>query len=480
MSSARGKTAYRRSAKRRVRQGKRWIFPVVLLLCVLIAAFGASAAYFVYSPAGYNDEDVTKYVRSIYGKNWKLQKREENPDGYSTTTGFLYKDEETDSTFSVFSLSVPVEKDSVQTGRSHKALYDNYFSKVIDSHMEELTELAQKTYKNGGPELVIEEAGLPDAAFGAQYAFHVYLESGAQLEETAKLIAAMDRLLAFSCGTGEEPWTSLRAATPSVRVYMKPVRAVTGGVDAVTHAAKPGTDPDASVSSPLLSDWRTAPARAGCRISTISLTDRTSAARLGREEVFKRLENDYVDAAKIRGSDFYVISDELFNKYPAPILTLVNIGGHDMRNDTKYSYRFAYHRKTQTYWLIGMDPCEDFEGNPFGDYPMRGAFAHLVECLGGSFSGGEWTGSWRFGTIYRDASVKTHWTPRSPYTHLSFRLLRDHNLTMLDEVPGELAGTGAVASGRPFSMRDLIKMLDVRITINQKDMTAVMFRDFNE
>ena len=165
MSSARGKTAYRRSAKRRVRQGKRWIFPVVLLLCVLIAAFGASAAYFVYSPAGYNDEDVTKYVRSIYGKNWKLQKREENPDGYSTTTGFLYKDEETDSTFSVFSLSVPVEKDSVQTGRSHKALYDNYFSKVIDSHMEELTELAQKTYKNGGPELVIEEAGLPDAAF---------------------------------------------------------------------------------------------------------------------------------------------------------------------------------------------------------------------------------------------------------------------------------------------------------------------------
>jgi hypothetical protein len=37
-----------------------------------------------------------------------------------------------------------------------------------------------------------------------------------------------------------------------------------------------------------------------------------------------------------------------------------------------------------------------------------------------------------------------------------------------------------VPSGRPFSIRDLIRMLDVRITINQKKMTAVMFRDFED
>ena len=40
------------------------------------------------------------------------------------------------------------------------------------------------------------------------------------------------------------------------------------------------------------------------------------------------------------------------------------------------------------------------------------------------------------------------------------------------------AGTGALPSGRPYSIRDLIRMLDVRITINQRDMTAVMFRNF--
>ena len=54
----------------------------------------------------------------------------------------------------------------------------------------------------------------------------------------------------------------------------------------------------------------------------------------------------------------------------------------------------------------------------------------------------------------------------------------DGNRTPLDPVPAVFEGTGAVPSGRPYSIRDLIRMFDVRVTINQKDMTAVMFRDF--
>ena len=59
------------------------------------------------------------------------------------------------------------------------------------------------------------------------------------------------------------------------------------------------------------------------------------------------------------------------------------------------------------------------------------------------------------------------------------KLTCDGNITLLSAVPEAFEGTGAVPSGRPFSVRDLIRMLNVRITINQKDMTAVMFRDFN-
>ena len=54
---------------------------------------------------------------------------------------------------------------------------------------------------------------------------------------------------------------------------------------------------------------------------------------------------------------------------------------------------------------------------------------------------------------------------------------RNGNTTYLDQVPEAFEGTGATAAGRPFSIHDLIRMLGVRITINQREMTAVMFPD---
>ena len=91
-----------------------------------------------------------------------------------------------------------------------------------------------------------------------------------------------------------------------------------------------------------------------------------------------------------------------------------------------------------------------------------------------------WTGSWRIGATQWEAELKTRKTAAAPYSYKSLSLTRDGNLTLLDKVPEVFAGTGAVPSGRPFSIRDLIRMLDVRITINQKSMTAVMFRDFED
>ena len=68
--------------------------------------------------------------------------------------------------------------------------------------------------------------------------------------------------------------------------------------------------------------------------------------------------------------------------------------------------------------------------------------------------------------------------PGQPYAHDGLTLTCNGNFTFLDPVPEVFEGTGAVPSGRPYSIHDLIRMLDVRITINQKEMTAVMFRDF--
>ncbi len=50
----------------------------------------------------------------------------------------------------------------------------------------------------------------------------------------------------------------------------------------------------------------------------------------------------------------------------------------------QFTYQLYYHRRTGTYWMTGLDPFEDYEGNPFGEYPRRGAFAQLVRYLGGT------------------------------------------------------------------------------------------------
>ena len=494
----------------------------MLLFCVLVCLAGAAAICFLYMPLRYSDEEVDAYVRTFYGDSWTLQKKKESSDRRDGITGYLYAGRggeggREDITFSVFTASSPVFEDGLPTGRSRKVLYDNYFSKVIDSHREDLEELSEEIHSEGGPELEIEETGQAAGAYGAQYIFRLYLEKHRQIDEAASLLAQMDEILSFACGRGEGEWAQARPVTPRVEVYMKPVRGVTGGADAVTSAARSGSaakrDAEESIRQAAGSDaqggalqaftvdlpvdWRDEEVRSQYLISEISLTSFTdreagSSVRLRQEDVAVRLENDYVDAARTYGRTYYSISEDLAARYPAPILTLVNIGGHAMTGPgtddlpaggnspapVSRDYHFVYHRRTGTYWLVGLDPCEDFDGTPFGDYPRRGAFADLVKCLGGTFTPGEWSGTWRIGQTHWKASLQTQKTSRSPYTYQTMRLTRDGNIIPLDPVPEVFAGTGALPSGRPFSIQDLIRMLNVRITINQKDMTAVMFRDF--
>lgn len=478
--------AEKKSAKKRARQEKQWVFPVVLLFCVLFALAGIVFALLRYGPRGFSDEEVDAYVHSIYGPSWSLQKKSgsRNPwnlqfpweQGKDAVASYLYAGGEGGS-FTVFTLAEHDMEDGVSTGRYHRALYNNYFSTVIENSRDAIRDLADRALDEDGPELVLEAQGNTSGAYGAHYVFRLYLTERDQLGAAADLTAQLDSLLAFTGGKGEEPWTQMRAQTPCVHVYLKPEKAGVAA-DAVSAAASKGTSP---AEAALRTDWRSQDVRDNYRISTIRLTDKTSAGRLTTAGVFTRLENDYVDAGKTTGRQYYAVPDRLRDKYPAPVLTLVNAGGHDLpaADDTEggYSYQLLYHRRTGTYWMTGLDPCEDFDDNPAGTYARRGAFADLVYYLGGSYTHGEWACSWRIGDTRWSAALQTQKTARSPYAFQSMQLVRDDSITPLDAVPDVFAATGATLSGRPYSIRDLIRMLDVRITINQKNMTAVMFRD---
>lgn len=480
MLSVQNDTTEYNSAKKTARQGNHWVFPVVLFLAALILALGAVLIYRMYAPTEYSEREVNEYVRDIYGDSWKLQKKTPLSDEKGSGVRYLYAGGNGGS-FSVFAIPVPSYKDGKATGGWEKALSDNYFSTVIEKKMDQLKEYEKATEKEADLRFEIEKTGEDSGIYGATYTFRMYLETSDGFTPAAQLLEKIDSLFSFSCKKGTPPYDRMRGEAPSVRIYLKPEKSGPAA-DAVTSPAPAVAEGDTDSIPNLTTDWSAVGEREKYRISTISFTDATASSRLQAEDVFTRIENDYVDIAKTTGRSFYAASTAQRDKYPSPVLTLVNVGGHELaagsNSRSRFSYQFLYHRGTGTYWLSGLDPCEDFDGNPFGDYDRRGAFATLVEYLGGSYSCQDWQAKWKIGENQWTASATTRESGGNAYSYQEISLFRNGNHEFLDEVPELFAGTGALPSGRPYSIRDLIRMLDVRITINQRDMTAVMFRNF--
>lgn len=78
-----------------------WVFPVVLLFCVLVGLAGAAAAYYVYSPSRYSDGEIDSYVKSIYGGDWTLHRKQQTALEQEGVASYLYENKDGES-FSVF------------------------------------------------------------------------------------------------------------------------------------------------------------------------------------------------------------------------------------------------------------------------------------------------------------------------------------------------------------------------------------------
>ena len=290
MLSVQNGTTENVSAKRSARRGKLWIFPVVLLLCVLAAALGGFLIYRLYTPSEYTESEVNEYVKSIYGDSWKLQKKTPLSDEKGEGIRYLYASGDGGS-FSVFSISVPVYEKGEATGRWEKALSDNYFSTVIEKNMDALKKIEKKCKKNPEIRLEIEKTGDDSGIYGASYTFRMYLETNTCFEEAAGILKKMDKLFSFSCGAGTPPYDQMRKENPSVGVYLKPEKSGPAA-DVISSSAPIVQKGDSGRIPNLSADWSATGEREKYRISTISFTDATSSSRLKTEDVFIRLENE--------------------------------------------------------------------------------------------------------------------------------------------------------------------------------------------
>lgn len=473
------------SAKKKARQEKNWLFPVVLLFCALVLLGGTAYLYCFFLPHRFSETEIMDYVRNVYGDSWTLRE-EYQESGLNGAVSYTFTDEEKNY-FTVHSVAVPAVRDGLPTGQWEKALYDDYFSSVIKSRINRIEALAEKIKKETGAELIIEgitkstkegsktdTRELSSEEFTGQVSFQLYLENSGQLQEAAKYIKKMDEILGFSLKEDSGTFSQCRQQPPCVHVYLYP-EVLKETPDAVSCAEKAGTGHNAgTLQYPVLAswtgNWKDPYARKKYLISTIPFSCNSDGKRYGREELFTRLENDYVDAARTFGKEFYSISDELRDKYPAPVLTLLNVGGHDLiPGKPVHEYRFIYNRRTRSYWMTGLDPCEYKGGN--------GSFAALVGYLGGKYTcDRDKEASWRIGLTGWKASLDTKKGRGGERVYKNLRVYRDGNMLYLDPVPDNFEGSGALPSGRPFSLHDLIKMLDVHITVNQREMTAVIYR----
>ena len=71
-----------------------WVFPVVLLFCVLVGLAGAAAAYYVYSPSRYSDGEIDSYVKSIYGGDWTLHRKQQTALEQEGVASYLYENKD--------------------------------------------------------------------------------------------------------------------------------------------------------------------------------------------------------------------------------------------------------------------------------------------------------------------------------------------------------------------------------------------------
>jgi hypothetical protein len=207
---------------------------------------------------------------------------------------------------------------------------------------------------------------------------------------------------------------------------------------------------------------------ANCRHEIMKVNFSTNEnERFSTESIAEDIERTFVDDIKTGELTCYNIPDELLYKYPAPYVEVIEINGTILNtesSDETTSYSFEYDAETEQYWIYTLDLCQDFEDFPY-DYSERGNFANLVEMLGGEYTCDDWKATWTIGEHVWEAKLEVD--EMSEYKDFEIEKDRE-NLELSDN--NDLYGR--TVSGRPFTLEDMEKMLNVEIVVDQISMTA--------
>lgn len=382
----------------------------------------------------YTDREAVEYVQQVHGSSYYY-----TDSSYTTDSGgkLVYQYNFTNGEGENFS----VYASSGRNGEK-KTFYDNYYDQVIETYASEITE----AFDNSGLDasLVSDYA---EHGYGNIYTLSIYLNGSEDFAAASELIAEVNGIVHFKSDSEASEYSTLSGKTKEVEIYMKP------------DVPAPGDTSE---------DWKESELRRNYIVSSISLAGGEETVP-DADAILDEMYNDYVDFAKYGGSGMYTLTDEEWDKYPAPWLQVTAVGGNNVSSSE--IYRFYYDRATGEYWMSYLDPCQDFEDFPY-EYSNTGTFRELVNCLYGSYHADDWNAQWEIGGVTWKAQLQTKETDTSKYAFMSLAVTKDGKAISLSRLPEN--GNNGTVSGRKLSIKDLISMLNANITVNQKTMTAVI------
>lgn len=361
-------------------------------------------------PTYYTNDEIVNYVNLVFGNNYSLKEIKTKEKNNEKAYEYIFKDNLSSFTFSVTSSTTKTSK-SLFSNIYQKELTDNFINKKLD-------EVKTTTDK------LLEESKIKYKQHNEYIS--LYLTNYNEFTKASRLIEKLDNSIALEYNY--KNWNNLSYnETYKIKVYLKPTI--------------------------IDYDWQK---KEDYLITTIELST-SKDYRLKRENVKEILEYELIN----KNNNFYTIEETLYNKYPPKYIYINKVNNQEISD-----YKFEYDIKTKNYWIYDLDPCQD-SSNLSYNYSPKGKFKKLVELLGGTYKSHDYIATYKLNNSTYEMKLVV-----DEYDYYkNITITKDNKSIILSNPENKNNNT---ISGRAYTKKDLEKMLDIEIIINENSGQATI------
>ena len=362
-------------------------------------------------PTYYTNDEIINYVNLVFGNNYSLKEIKTKEKNNERAYEYIFKDNLSSFTFSVTS-SINKTSKSLFQNIYQKELTDNFINKKIDESKQEV-------------ESLLEESDIKYKKHNEYISF--YLTNYNDFSKISRLIEKIDNSIGLEYNYKNWNNHSYQEDTYKIKVYLKPTI--------------------------IDYDWQK---KEDYLITAIDLST-SENYRLKRENIKEILEYELIN----KNNNFYTIEKSLYDKYPPKYIYINKINNQEISD-----YKLEYDIKTKNYWIYDLDPCQD-SSNLSYNYSPKGKFKRLVELLGGTYKSRDYTATYQL----NDSTYEIRLIVDEYDYYKNIIITKNNKYVALSNPENKNNNT---ISGRAYTKKDLEKMLDIKIIINENSGQATI------